>query len=79
MKQFINLTLLTSLIWFSSFSFSDDHIPTFGPMEAFSCNFSDNKDMGDLLRVTKEWNSYVDSANLYCNSTRGAVMECTGI
>ena len=64
MKQFINFTLLASLIWFSSFSFSDDHIPTFGPMEAFSCNFSDNKDLGDLLRVTKEWNSYVDKTGL---------------
>jgi len=61
MQKILKVFLISTLISFCSLSYSDNHIPTFGPMEAFGCNFSENRDMNDLMRVVKEWNKYSDT------------------
>ena len=61
MQKILKVFLISTLVSFCSLSYSDNHIPTFGPMEAFGCNFSENRDMNDLMRVVKEWNKYSDT------------------
>ena len=62
MQKLVKVFLILTLFSFGSLSYSDNHIPTFGPMEAYGCNFSENKDMDDLMRVVKEWNKYADTS-----------------
>ena len=61
MQLKLSAAISAALLLFSFNIHSDDHIqPTFIPVESFACNYSDGKDMDDLLKVTEEWNEYAD-------------------
>jgi len=58
--------ILTSLLLAISFNIYSDHheMPTFSPMESFSCNYNPGMDIEDDLRVTKTWNKYIDTTGI---------------
>ncbi len=61
MTQFLKLLFLSSLFWFSSFSYSDNHAPTFYPVEVFGCKYNEGQGLDDLLRVAEEWNRWTEN------------------
>ena len=71
MNQIFKVTLVAIFSFlFSLTVFADNHIeaPTFVPIEGFACNYAPGKDMDDLMRVTKEWNDYVDDSDVQYNA-----------
>jgi hypothetical protein len=58
--------ILAFLLLALSFNIYSDHheMPTFTPMESFSCNYNPGMDIEDDLRVTKNWNKYIDTTGI---------------
>ena len=62
----ISKALLPLILTLSFYISADDHVesPTFIPVEGFACNYAPGKDMDDLMKVTEEWNDYVDDSDV---------------
>lgn len=63
MKKIIsNFYVVLLALLASSYSLADDHAaPPTAALEAFFCNFEKGRDMGDLMKVTSEWDKWMDS------------------
>ena len=55
----IKIILLSLIFALTSFLSADDHIEL-AAMEGLQCNFSEGKDMDDVMRVISQWNEFGD-------------------
>ena len=63
-KQLIKIVLAILVFTSSSVTLADHHAaPETAALEAFFCSFEKGKDMGDLLKVTAEWDKWIDSSD----------------
>ena len=61
-KKLTRLCLAMIVSCSASLATADHHAePTYAALEAFFCNFEKGKDMGDLMKVTAEWDKWVDT------------------
>ena len=68
MKRALKLAAVCAALSLSATSVSLAQVSADGmgkvlPVELFACNFNDGKDMGDLERVNKRWNDWMDENN----------------
>jgi hypothetical protein len=68
MQQALRLAAVCAALSLSATSVSVAQVSEDGmgkvlPVELFACNFNDGKDMGDLERVNRRWNEWMDENN----------------
>ena len=56
------VTMLTTAISIGNVT-AEEKSPSYAPVEIVACNFLEGKGMDDLARVTKKWNTWMDSSN----------------
>ena len=56
------IVTLIGLLVVSVFGVADDHAPSVGGIETYSCTFNEGNDLDDVLAVAKKWNKF---ANLF--------------
>jgi len=63
-KQLTKIVLAILVFTSSSVTLADHHAaPETAALEAFFCSFEKGKDMDDLLKVTAEWDKWIDSSD----------------
>ena len=64
MSNQLTKTVLAIIVFAStSLAIADHHAaPSSAALEAFFCNFEKGKDMDDLLKVTAEWDKWIDTS-----------------
>ena len=63
-KQLTKIVLAILVFTSSSLTLADHHAaPQTAALEAFFCSFEKGKDMDDLLKVTAEWDKWIDSSD----------------
>ena len=63
-KQLTKIVLAILVFTSSSLTLADHHAaPQTAALEAVFCSFEKGKDMGDLLKVTAEWDKWIDSSD----------------
>ena len=62
MKKLISAIVLSLL---SYGAIADDHAPSIGGIETYSCKFNEGNDLDDVLSVAKKWNKFA-SKNFPC-------------
>ena len=62
MQKMIKAFLILALFSFYSLSYSDNHLPDYSAMESFQCKFKDGKGMDDVVRVSDEWNKWIQES-----------------
>ena len=63
-KQLAKIVLAILVFTSSSVTLADHHgAPETAALEAFFCSFEKGKDMDDLLKVTAEWDKWIDSSD----------------
>ena len=59
--NYFKVLFISVLVSICSFSYADNHTPTFYPIEVFGCKYNENQGLDDLLRVADEWNKWADN------------------
>ena len=64
------MKLITKIITIAmlGFSLAINAAPPFFPMEAYSCNYNEGKDLQDYLDVSEDWKDYADDSGMAYNS-----------
>ena len=63
-KQLTKIVLAILVFTSSSLTLADHHAaPQTAALEAVFCSFEKGKDMDDLLKVTAEWDKWIDSSD----------------
>ena len=52
------IVTLIGLLVVSVFGVADDHAPSVGGIETYSCTFNEGNDLDDVLAVAKKWNKF---------------------
>ena len=55
MKKLMSAIVLSLL---SYGAIADDHAPSIGGIETYSCKFNEGNDLNDVLSVAKKWNKF---------------------
>jgi len=64
MNKLIKFFVVSILLSFTSFSFSDHHMPNYSVMESFQCQLNDGKGMDDVAKVDAAWNKWMQAGNV---------------
>ena len=63
-NQLTKIVLALIVLTSSSLALADHHAaPQTAALEAFFCSFEKGKDMDDLLKVTAEWDEWIDTSD----------------
>ena len=63
-NQLTKIVLALIVLTSSSLALADHHAaPRTAALEAFFCSFEKGKDMDDLLKVTAEWDKWIDTSD----------------